>query len=281
MRCVQWVRLNSHSGFTLIELVIVIVILSVLATGSVQFISFAAQGYVDTARRSGLASSASVVNEKIGRLLRQSLPGSVRVTANQACIEFIPVLSASYYVQAPIVGESVVETEVHVVPVSSALANVGYLAIFPVVADINQLYDNTLNPGVISTQQASITGGFNGADVFEFSGGSSFRFLQGSPQRRLFVTAQPQTFCQEGQSIFFYRNYGFVGDVSNLVASLPTSVPNRLLIADGIQTNSLTFFYTPSSLRRNALVSYELIFEESGSQETLSINQEVQVRNVP
>lgn len=274
-------RSQPQSGFTFIELIIVIVILSVLSVGSVQFISFSAQGYVDTARRSSLASTASILNEKISRALRQALPGSVRVNADQSCIEFIPVLSASRYVQAPIAGSPVSQTEVHAVPIDGVLTASGYISIYPVVANVNTLYDNTLNPGYISTQTASVTGSQSGASVFEFSGGGSFVFSQGSPQNRMFVTDSPQAFCQQGNTVFYYRNYGFVGDITNLAASLPTTVPNRLLIADNIQSSSVAFSYTPSSLRRNALVSYELILQESSNAETLSVNQEVQIRNVP
>lgn len=270
-----------QSGFTFIELVIVIVLLGVLAIGSVQFISFSAQGYVDTARRSALAATASIVNEKLSRTLRQALPGSVRVNTTQSCVEFIPVLSASRYVQAPIVGSPVPQSEVHAVPIDGALVDSGYISIYPVVSDVDDLFDNSTDPGYVSTQTASITGTQNGASVFEFNGGSTFEFVQGSPQNRMFITGQPQAFCQQGSVLYFYRNYGFIGDISNLLTSLPSSLPNRRLIADQLQASSVRFSYTPSSLRRNALVSYELVLEESGNTETLTVNQEVQIRNVP
>lgn len=271
----------QQQGFTLIELVIVIILLSVLAAGTVRFISFSAQGYLDTARRSALASTASIVNEKLSRALRQALPGSVRVNTDQSCVEFIPVLSASRYVQAPITGSPVPQTEVHAVPIDGALVQSGFISIYPVVANINSLYDNTNSPGYISSQTASITGTQGGASVFEFDSSATFEFVQGSPQNRMFVTDQPRAFCLQGNILYAYRNYGFVGDISNLSGSLPTSVPDRQLIANQIQTSSLRFSYTPSSLRRNALISYEMVLQESNQAETLTVNQEVQVRNVP
>ena len=273
--------LKQH-GFTMIELIIVIVILSILSIGSVQFISYSAQGYVDTVRRSVLSSTATIVNEKISRALRDALPNSIRVNADQSCVEFIPIVSASRYVQAPIVGNPDVQTEVHAVPLDGSLTQTGFLAIYPVVSNINVLYDSSISPGVISSLTASITSTSAGADVFTFSGAGSFQFLQASPQNRLYVTAQPQAFCQVGTELFYYRNYGFVGDISNLNASLPSTVPNRLLVANNLLTSALQFSYVPSSLRRNAIVSYELTLQESSNLgETLVVNQEVQVRNVP
>jgi MSHA biogenesis protein MshO len=273
---------HKQKGFTLIELIVVIVIVSILAVGSVQFISFSARGYVDTARRSVLASTATILNEKITRALRDALPNSIRINAAQNCIEYIPVLSASRYIQAPIVGNPDIQTEVHTVPLDAELNSSGYLAIYPVVNDVNTLYTNSLMPGVISSQVASVTGSNNGASVFTFLGGGSFQFLQSSPHKRLFVTGQPRTFCLQGNALFFYQNYGFVGDIANLPSSLPTSLPNRLLIANNVTANSVRFNYVPSSLRRNALVSYEITLQNNSEvSETLQINQEVQIRNVP
>lgn len=272
----------KQQGFTMIELIIVIVILSILSIGSVQFISYSAQGYVDTVRRSVLSSTATIVNEKISRALRDALPNSIRVNSDQSCVEFIPILSGSRYVQAPILGNPETQTEVHAVPLDGALIQTGFLAIYPVVSNINVLYDNSISPGVISSVTASITSTSNGADVFTFSGAGSFQFLQASPKSRLYVTAQPQAFCQVGTQLFYYRNYGFVGDITNLSTSLPTTVPNRLLVANNLSASALQFSYVPSSLRRNAIVSYEMTLQEgSNASETLVVNQEVQVRNVP
>ncbi|MEH6346531.1 MAG: prepilin-type N-terminal cleavage/methylation domain-containing protein [Bermanella sp.] len=274
-------KLKVELGFTLIEIIIVIVVLSVLSIGSAKFISFSAQGYVDTVRRSGLASSASIVNEKISRMVRDSLPGSVRVNAAQDCLELVPVVAASRYVQAPIVGYPVSQTEVHAVPVDAALAQAGYLAIYPVTEDINEIYDGTTSPGIISNNTATITGTSNGASVFTFDVGATFQYSQGSPQQRLFITDTPVAFCQDGSNLFFYRNYGFVGDVANLAAALPTAIPNRLLVATDLQAGSVVFSILEASLRRNAIVAYEFEFENSISNESLVINQEVQIRNVP
>ena len=270
-----------QQGFTLIEIIMVIVILSVLSLGSVQFISFGAQGYVDTVRRSELSATATIVNEKISRLVRDALPGSVRVNSTADCLEFVPVLSASRYVQAPIVGSPVSNTVVHMVPVDSALDQVGFLAIYPVTDDVNDIYDDVSSPGIVSNNTASVTGSSGGASIFTFSGGNSFEYIRGSPQKRVFLTDAPMAFCQDGSQLFFYRNYGFVGNITNLAAALPTTVPNRLLVADNLLAGSAVFSILAASLRRNAIVAYEFEFEDSTNDESLAINQEVQIRNVP
>jgi hypothetical protein len=53
-------------------------------------------------------------------------------------------------------------------------------------------------------------------------------------------------------------------------------------VADKILLNSLVFTHLPVSLRRNAVVAYELEFQDdSNESETHAVNQEVQIRNVP
>ncbi len=256
----------------------VIVILSILSVGSVQFISYSALGYVDTVRRSELAASATIANEKISRMVRDALPGSVRVNSDQSCVEFIPVVAATQYLQAPIVGNVSSLTQITAVPIDAGLPQTGYLSIYPLAANINILYNDTLTTGFITNEVATIGTPVAGASVFTFS---SFQFLQASPQQRLFITSQPVAFCQKNTVLYFYRNYGFVGDISNLAAALPSTVPNRLLISDQLKVSSLVFNYLPSSLRRNSVLSFQMEFMKGNSDESLLVNQEVQIRNVP
>lgn len=63
--CVKGIK--KPAGFTLVELIMVIVVLGILATGSVRFIALSAEGLVDTGARQALASSATIAVEKIGR----------------------------------------------------------------------------------------------------------------------------------------------------------------------------------------------------------------------
>lgn len=275
---------TKQYGFTFIEMIMVIVIISILGVGSVQFISFSAQGYVDTVRRSELASTAAIVNEKITRLIRDALPNSVRITANARCIEFIPIISASRYVRAPFQGSpaTVSRDSVHMVPVDGLLNYGGFLAIYPMPNQLASLYSNGDNPGYLSLEKAQFSGVNSGASVYTFENSGSFEFLQPSNNQRVFITDSPRSFCQIGTGLFYYRNYSFISDINDLVDNLPTALPNRLLIADKLSPDSLIFKYQPSSLRRNAIVAYELTLQDtSRASEVLVVNQEVQVRNVP
>jgi MSHA biogenesis protein MshO len=166
------------------------------------------------------------------------------------------------------------------VPLDARLDQSGFIAIYPMANQLASLYSGADNPGFISTNIATTT--VANPELFTFAGALSFEFFQHSPTQRVFLTDSPVAFCQSGNRLYFYRNYGFEPNMATMIDDLPTTVPNRLLIADKLIADTLTFTYLPSSLRRNGIVAYELELQDSSNgAETLVVNQEVQIRNVP
>lgn len=265
-------------GFTLIEMIITMVIVSILAVGSVQFIRFSALGFIQTVERSHHGANASVITEKIMRHLRQALPNSVRITSDNRCVEFIPIIGASEYVQAPTLGSPNPDTQLHIVPLAQGVAQNRYAAIYP-LATGSDLYNNARNPGMITTNPVEYNGPLNGASVYDLVGG--FRFQQGSPTQRVYLVSQPNSFCQQGNHIYWYGQYGFVGNITNLSGALASSVPNRLIIGTGLKDNSLVFDLNNGAVKRASLLSISFELQHDNSNESLVVNQEVQIRNVP
>jgi MSHA biogenesis protein MshO len=87
------------AGFTLIELIIVIVIIGVVATMIGALIRLPVQGYVDLGRRAALVDSAEGALRRMARDIRIALPNSVRITntANGYALELIPTLDGVRY----------------------------------------------------------------------------------------------------------------------------------------------------------------------------------------
>lgn len=267
-------------GFTLIELVIAMMVLSILAVGSVKFISLTADTYVATLDRSAYSTRASIINETVSRRLRNALPNSVRISSDQSCIEYIPIVAASTYVQAPIVGSGHAENQVTLLAINTRLEDTGYAVIYP-SGNSDLLYNNTRNPGRISSQVLTLQSLDNEVALYTFSGGTTFQYEQGSPQQRIYFVDNPQALCQQGSQLFLYQNYGFVGPITNLMTMLPNQLPNRWLLADQLQPLTLRFDVIPSSLRRNGLVQFRYTLIGNNKAETLSVNHEVQIKNVP
>ncbi|EAT12439.1 prepilin-type N-terminal cleavage/methylation domain-containing protein [Bermanella marisrubri] len=269
-------------GFTLVELIIVIVITSILAVGSVRFISFSAQGLVDTASRSDLSSLSLIASEKLKRQLVNALPNSIRTNSSGNCLEWIPILAASEYVQAPFIGSPDTKTEVHLLTVSSELPDEGRLVIYPSVNNADTLYDISRNPGRISNNIAVPTSVSSDVSVYQFASGAEFQFERTSPQKRIFIVDEPKSICQQGTQLFLYESYGFNSSANSYPTGLPSTIPNRVILANKLVAGSIVFRYLPMSLRRNALVGFSMEFRNDEKvQETLLLTEEVQIRNVP
>ena len=83
--------MRRAKGFTLIELITVIVILSVVSLISVGFVSDAVEGAIKTANRQRLAMTATIVTEQLSRELRRADKVFMPSPPNSApCIKFRP-----------------------------------------------------------------------------------------------------------------------------------------------------------------------------------------------
>ena len=72
-------RRKTQRGFTLVEMIVVIVITGIIAGVVAIFLRAPVQGYVDSARRAEMTDIADTALRRIGRDLRTAVPNSVRV----------------------------------------------------------------------------------------------------------------------------------------------------------------------------------------------------------
>jgi MSHA biogenesis protein MshO len=90
---------RSSKGFTLVEMIIVIVITGIIGGIVAMFLRAPVQGYVDSARRAELTDIADTSLRRVARDLRLALPNSVRRTASGGSVylEFIPTIGGGRY----------------------------------------------------------------------------------------------------------------------------------------------------------------------------------------
>ncbi len=104
MRCATVTAFSPKArGFTLLELIVVIVITGVVAGMIAVFITKPVTAYLDTVRRAELTENADTALRRVSRDLRTALPNSVRVVASGATtyLEFIPTVGGGRYRQYP------------------------------------------------------------------------------------------------------------------------------------------------------------------------------------
>ncbi len=261
--------MRRSQGFTLVELIMVIVLLAIVATISVRFVALSTQGAIDVGSRQLRSFSAVVISEQISRALREALPGSVRVSSDGACIEWIPVLAASNYLDLP---RGASPDSFEAVPLAGGASASGRIVVYGYGSN---LY-STGSPGPVSPP-ATLPAGPSPVTV-TFDGGATHRFSTQSPERKFFVIDEPRTFCQQGRFLFRYRDYGIQASVA---ASLPDTMPRREVLAANLVPGSMKFELIPPSLQRNGVVSVSFQLQSQDTGEVTSVSQEVQIRNVP
>lgn len=89
-------RLVETGGYTLVELIVVILIIGILSSAAATLILWPVRQYVDSGRREVLVTEAESALRRMARDIRAALPNSVRVTdpatGASFALEFLPVL---------------------------------------------------------------------------------------------------------------------------------------------------------------------------------------------
>ncbi len=92
---------TSHRGFTLVEMIIVIVITGIIGSMVAIFLRAPVQGYADSARRAEMTDIADTALRRIGRDVRAAVPNSLRLpaaaVADSSYFEFIPTRDGGRY----------------------------------------------------------------------------------------------------------------------------------------------------------------------------------------
>lgn len=220
-----------HAGFTLIELITVIMLLSILSIGTVRFLNDSAEGFLTGSQRSELAADVRQSVQVLGHALREALPNSIRVSGGGDCVEFVPVINASDYVSAPIDFSG---STMRVVPFDAPVSGGAWrVALVPG----SSLYA-LASPGPLSP--LATAGTVDAANILPLNFSSAHEFTSASGLQRFFVVEQPVSFCLSGGVLYRYRNYGYQA-VQPGVATLPTGLPNRDMLAGGISSASPVF----------------------------------------
>lgn len=267
-------NIRSQYGVTLVELVAAIVLLGIIGTGLVNFISGSAKAYQEVLRRDEITQIGRFAIERVSRELRTALPGSVRVSGN--CIEFVPVLAASMYTALPVSGVSAAANDFTVVS-TTVPATASRVAVYTLnAADVYGAASHLRAFDVASASSVA------GETTYNFALPSQ-QFPEQSPGRRIYFVSNPVSFCVAGpvssRVLNRYESYGF----STVQPSPPAG---GTPLADFIQLNDggavVPFQYSAGNLQRNAIVHLDFRFLAKGSSnEWVRFSHDVPARGLP
>ena len=292
MRC-QTAGASKQLGFTLIEVITVVVILSIISVLGANFIATSVDSYDRVQQRSKLINRARQSVERITRQLRSSLPYSLRLSndASGLCIEFMPVTGGGNYLGPDYDLDGIADQEELPDSANGAVPGAPY-AVITAPFDINIGTSQHLTAGAMAAPElytAAVPssreeiGAIGALGIVSVPLIGAHRFLRNSINKRIFVLDDPGRFCITGTQLFYYNNYGMPTDGLADIANGQPGGSAASLLADNIGdlTGITPFLMSVATEDRNTVVSITIPFSTRDGKETVELKQSVMIRNVP
>lgn len=261
--------LRGCQGFSLVEVVFVMVILGIIASIGSSFIMTAVDGYQATKGRVQLANRGRLALEQMALQLRLAVPNSVRVSETGNCVEFMPIAAAGQYQGALADPENKLSesSSLSAVPFNIDFGTPAHVVVAPYFS--SEIYASSSPSAIVGV------GSLGAEPITEVSFAGSHRFMRNSVSKRFYLAASPVRFCLSGDQLLTFLEYGL--DTASLGDGNPGG--RSALMADKVSAVDRAFRLYPGSEVRNAAVLIQLRFSDNG--ERLELTQEVFIRNVP
>lgn len=271
------VRAARLQGFTLIELIVVLIILGIMAVLTIDIILKPFRAFQDQARRAQLVAEADTAMTRMVRELRHALPNSVRVAGGGQYLEFIPTIDGGRYRAAQAPSTAVVEDILDFTQPDGSFEVVGGLQTGEASSgDFVVIY----NTSALGTGSSDAYKGDNRASMDSVSASSitltaakKFPHPSLEAQRFDIVPATgPVTFYCQGGALRRHTGYGFA-------VAQPTGFTTQgALLADRVTT--CQFAYVPGDNVRSGVVTMRLRLTDAEG-ESIALLYQAHVVNAP
>ncbi|MGB5329929.1 MAG: prepilin-type N-terminal cleavage/methylation domain-containing protein [Gammaproteobacteria bacterium] len=281
-----------HAGFSLIELIVVIVLLGLLAGGAGLLILNPIEAYDAQVRRQQLVDQGEMALRQIARDLHRALPNSVRIAPAGAgfALEMVNIVDGARYRDE--YGGAYLADPDFVLDFTAPDAVFNLLGGLnnPAVFNPNNrlvIYNTSVNiyaeavdvdkRGIITDAGttlafSTLNPGPNQEDQISLS--TPFEFTQQSPGQRAFLVDGAISYlCNPAtSSILRYSGYGF----DNPQQIPPGGAVSDTLVSQVIGCNAS---YTPGTAQRGGIITLDITLGDSG--ENINLLHQVHVVNVP
>jgi MSHA biogenesis protein MshO len=274
-------------GFSLVELVLVLMLVGILAATLLVFLRPAVEGYVAQRARAELQGAAESALNAVQRDVRRALPNSVR-TPGGACFELIPTIAGGRYrkdVDPTRSGAAVLDatragTEFDVLgPLNQGRAPAAGDWVVVGNQSVNDAYTDGVNRAQISNPAAAVDAQLGSRRIQH----ALQQFPAGYAGGRFFVVPNAE------RSLFFVcsgagvANGQGTGTLYRQVGGFSAAYPGSCPAAGGevlaTRVSRCSFQYDPGALAENGLLQQSLALTRDG--ETVSVQISSMVSNVP
>lgn len=284
---------STQKGFTLVELVITIVLMTIVISFMSVFIAGPIKAFNDQGRRAELVDVAENSLRRIARDIRRALPNSVRVTSSGSVValELLNTVDGARYRNRPPPGNP--SKRLRFTGPDDAFNSIGtfsgitrpfsstthYLSVYNVGVPGANAYElaNVITPP--GTRIDIDTDAVPGEDNVRLT--PAFQFAYASPGQRIYLVDRPVSYLCDtvAGTLTRYSGYAITANQADRDSNgeLLGAGADMTLVADNVSTCSAA--YTAGTAERAGLVSLTISITDAG--ETVSLLHQVHVDNVP
>ncbi len=289
-------RRRPQRGFSLLELITVVVLLGILAGGAGLLITRPIEAYDAQVRRQQLVDQGEMALRQIALEVRRALPNSVRVTAAGSgdALELVPTLDGARYRDE---GGGVVNTAADILDFTGVDREFNLLGSFGSFGDGDDL-DGEQRLVIYNTSATAPNNIYADAAENDASGivtpndidvaftalgppsnelrvtlDADFEFTQQSPGQRIFVIDEPVSYvCDPATGLIMrHSGYGFIAGQP----AAPGGDSDRVVS----QLSSCEITYEAGTSQRGGIVTVEITI--SAGNESIDLLHQIHVENVP